>query len=368
MTPTASRRPAAQIVIATHSTDRPVRRAVESVLKCSSAGVIVVAHGINADELDLPKDARVKVVEVGDRVGFPGVPFNAGVQSATAPWVGVMGSDDWFEDGALEAMLRRAESDCADGVLAPRRRDYMASNILVPATPRRRNLSASRDGLFQRVAPLGLFRTEMMQRPDHAFDERTHSGEDLPVSTRLWTEGNRVSYYPADPAYVEGTDARERTSTIARPLAQHVPIWLTLWDTELVRGLSQREVEDLAERSFHGNVLPLLHKRPQPEDWPTGDFEWLTAVVRRMTEAAPGFGRSFTRARQRTYEGLLEGDLAATLEAQRLASYLDWRLLAHPIEVFHRNTWWRKRARSYLAKVRFDREAETQSQLADPGA
>lgn len=362
MPPTEEWHPTVQIVVATHRADRPVSRAASSVLTFPDAGVVVVAHGLGADELDLPSDPRVKVVEVERGVGFPGVPFNAGIRAATAPWVGIVGSDDWFEEGAIEAMLRRAEADDADGIIAPRRRDYMDSNIVLPLTLRRSGLRASRDGLFHRTAPLGLFRREILQRPEYAFDETTHSGEDVPVSARLWTQGHKISYYPSDPAYVGGSDAKERTSTVSRPLPEHVPIWLDMWDTRLVRSLSLREAEDLAERNFQVNVITLLQQRPSSEDWPPGDFEWLCSVVAKMAEVAPGFSRGFTRTWQRVYRGLLEGDLSSTLEALSAASYIDNRAPAQPIEVFHRNAWWRKQVREKAAKAKSRREARVRNQ------
>lgn len=356
MPPTGDTPVEVEIVVAVHRRDRPLSRALRSILSSESAGAVVVAHGILPSELDLPEDARVRVIEVPGGVGHPGVAFNAGIQAATAPWVGIMGSDDWFEDGAVESMLAHLRADRADGVIAPLRYDHRSENLVVPVTRRRRNLQAARDHLFHRTAPLGLFRREVLQDPHFRLDEETVSGEDLEAGVRLWTSGRRWSYYPADPAYVVGSDGGERTTTLVRPLPEHAAAWMKVWAGSTPKGLTERERQDLAEKMFQTHIIPLLQTRPKPEDWPRGDFEWTAELTQMMAEHAPGFNRGFTRSWETAYQGLLEGDRNAALSALPSGSFLDNRLPAHPREVLHRNSWWRKQARERLAKTKFRRE------------
>lgn len=339
----------AQIVVPVHQLDRPIRRAIDSVLRCADADVIVVAHGLDADVLSLPDDPRIQVVNVPDGVGFPGVAFNAGVRAATAQWVGIMGSDDWFEVGALESMLSRLDQDSADGVLAPLRHDTKATNDLNPVTWRQKNLRARQDRMFYRTAPLGLYRREILQDARYSFDESTHSGEDAVMSARLWSNQKHLSYYWDDPAYVVGSDAGSRVTTVQRPLREHVPAWETMWAKDTLAFLTAQEKVDLANKMFQVNVLPLLQSRPRPSDWIEDDFEWLSRIVFRMKQVAPGFERSFTRSNRRVCEQILDGDLGGSLAALSEASYLDNRLPASAIHVGHRNGWLAKQVRKEVA-------------------
>lgn len=341
-----------QIVIPVHQLDRPILRAVESVLQCEDAEVIVVAHGLDEDDLGLPEDGRIQVVNAPDGLGFPGVAFNAGVQAATADWVGIMGSDDWFEGGALETMLSHLREDSADGILAPLRHDSKNSNDLNPVTHRKQNLRALEDKMFTRTAPLGLYRREILQNPNYSFDEGTRSGEDALMSARLWSDQNRISYYWDDPAYVVGSDAKSRVTTVTLPLKEHAPSWETMWSDGVLEFLSAKEKVDLADKMFQVNVIPLLQARPLPSDWAEGDFDWLAGIVRQVSQVAPGYERGFTRTVQRVHARMMDGDLQGSLAALSQASYLDNRLPASLLQVANRNGWLAKQLRKKRALLK----------------
>ncbi|WRS30237.1 glycosyltransferase family 2 protein [Actinomycetaceae bacterium MB13-C1-2] len=351
----------AEVVVPVHREDRPIRRAVDSVLACPQAGVVVVAHGIDPSVLDLPDDPRVRVVEVSRNVGKPGAAFNEGVREVTAPWLGIMGSDDWFEDGALDLMMTHLKQDGADGVIAPLRPDHLSANVVLPVTSRQRNLRGAKDRLFHRTAPLGLFRTEILQNPDYSFDEDVVSGEDLKTSTRLWTSGISISYYASDPAYVVGSDASSRVTTIEKPLSEHMAALSDLWESDLINSLSIRERQDLAEKIFQVSVVPLFQDRRSREDWGQGDFEWLCDLVAQMQGKAQGFDQGFTRTWNAILVSLLERDFNASMGVIANSRYLDNRLPARVAGLVHRHSWWRKELRRKRVSARVQKERSRSS-------
>lgn len=341
----------AQIVIPIHATDRPYLRAIDSVLRTPNVGVILVAHGLSKSDLSVPEDQRVVVVEVGDGVGFPGVAFNAGVRAATAPWVGIMGSDDWYEDGALQKMLSHLREDGADGIISPLRRDYNLQAEILPLNTRTRRLRPCADGLFFRTAPLGLFRREVLQSARYSFDETTRSGEDLLTSARLWTDGLSISHYGSDPAYVGGSDAKSRVTHTPGPLAERLQAWRTIWGGGRLASLSPRERESLADKMFQVGIVPLLEARPHADQWSSDDAQFLTDLVRAMRGAAPRFDDGFARTWSRVASALEAGDLERALLERQRGSFLDNRLSSSPRSLLHRNSWFLKQARQKKAHV-----------------
>lgn len=342
----------AQIVIPVHTLDRPIRRAVESVLASPGAGAVVVAHGIDPAELDLPDDPRVRVISLNHSVGYPGAAFNAGLADVTAPWSGVMGSDDWYEPGAIDIMVARASADAADGIIAPLRHANAEHNGRNPVTWRHSHLRGGRDGLFYRSAPLGLFRTEIFRDPSFLFADDVVAGVDQLNGVLLYTSGLSLSHYPHDPAYVVGEDAKTRVTTTVRPLSQHGEAWKRLWEDDRVRNLPRRERLPLARKFAQVHILRMLAARPEADQWLEGDFEWLSDLAWQIETLEPAVSRSFVRARAQIWEALLRRDMEEALNSQRTASYLDWRLPAYPAGVGGKDSWLRTRLDSRLADLR----------------
>ena len=305
-----------QVVIPTHDPERPIRRAVDSVLADSRAGVIVVAHNVDESVLDIPDDPRVLVVALTGAEGRPGAAFDAGLAAASAPWVGIMGSDDWYEAGALQAMVRHGKEDNADGVLTPLAYQD-GTRGLIPRTFRNRNLKAAEDRLFYRTAPLGLYRREVLQSPEYAFGDEYPVGSDVAVSTRLWTSGLSISYYPRDPAYVVGADAKERTTLRPRPLAEHGAAWLGIWDEPWVQELSKKDRRALATKILRVHVFGAVEARPTEDRWGESDFEWLADLTHRIVEVAPESLAPFRKSSAQVFDSLLARDLPATLRAMQ---------------------------------------------------
>lgn len=210
--------PRVEVVIPVHTPERPLRRAVESILADPApVAVIVVAHGIDpsvlADHLAGLDMSRVLVLSHNDGIKSAAGPFNAGIAAATAEFVAVMGSDDWLEPGCVTALLAHADEGARpDAVLVPtKHQDGAEIPSPLPRPGRERNLDAAKDELFYRTAPLGLIRTATW-RPNYEFDASLHAGIDMEPSARLWASGASISYARHAPRYVIGADAKSRVS------------------------------------------------------------------------------------------------------------------------------------------------------------
>ena len=327
----------AQIVIPVHDSSRPLRRAVESVLRCDAAGVIVVAHGLSAGDLDLPRSDRIVLLETSEGEGLPGVAFNVGLDAATAPWVGIMGSDDWYEDGGIDAMLSRLATDHSDGILAPIRQAQAPTSSLKPVTWRRTRLQAHRDRLFFRTAPLGLFRRELMQNPRYQMADHVVAGIDQLSSVRLWTDGLNISYHPEDPAYVVGDDARQRVTLTPRPLSVQAAMWQELWDDEGVLALPPHVKQALADKVIRVHVFDTIGARVGTRSWVLEDFAWLSGLAIRISTVVPNWAAGLSRAQTAVFESLVRGDRASTEDAWSVLKNTPGSLPARPQGLVHPN-------------------------------
>lgn len=117
--------PEVDVIIPVHSEMRPVRRAAASVLEHTEAAVrvTVIAHNIEKDIIvrnlgDVAADRRVRVLNLDDGIRSPAGPMNAGLDHVTAPFFAVLGSDDEFAPGAIDAWLGLQRATNASVVLA----------------------------------------------------------------------------------------------------------------------------------------------------------------------------------------------------------------------------------------------------------
>lgn len=98
--------PDIDVVIAIHSTSRPLQRAVESCSVDRSGPIVrvtVVCHNISALEIlqtYKPIDqVIIRFLELHDGRNSPAGPKNAGLDAATAPYICMLDSDDYLEPG-----------------------------------------------------------------------------------------------------------------------------------------------------------------------------------------------------------------------------------------------------------------------------
>ena len=330
-----------EVVIAVHSAARPVRRAVDSVLRDPvGADVVVVAHNLDPAALDpqlgdlVPADAaRVRVVPLADGVHSPAGPFNAGIAQVRSEWFAIMGSDDWLEEGALSEWFAATGSSGAgaapDVVLAPLRHQSGEDvPTPLPRPGRTTALDAVRDRLFYRTAPLGLIRTATWRTTGAELDGRVRTGEDIEASARLWSSGARVDYARHAPRYVIGADATDRITTAPAPAAD---VLAAVVLTARARWACERPApvrRSLAVKLARTHVLGLVTSRDTRGAALTEDdaraLHEAMAAVHALSDAWRG---AFTRADRWVLEACVRaGTTAAQIQAaaRRRAAAAPW--------------------------------------------
>lgn len=216
--------PDAEIIIGVHSPTRPVERAVASLLSNErDVLVTVVAHNIDVDLVlsrlgELVSDDRVRVIPLQDGVRSPANAFNFGLDQAEGEYVGLLGSDDELAAGALDCWLAIAEDHAADVVVAPIRRIESGAVPSPRVRPNRtHDLDGDRDRLFERSAPLGLWRRKRFDTL--RFTEGLPRGVDQAFGLHLWFSGASIAFDPSSPPYLEHDDQRDRVTKGGGPAA-----------------------------------------------------------------------------------------------------------------------------------------------------
>lgn len=304
--------PVVDLVIAVHSTARPVERAVASVLDHTRTPlrVTVVCHEVDAGAIAEKLgahagDPRLRLVEHRDGVRSPSGPFNRGMDEATAPFVGIMGSDDLLEPGAVDSWVRRQRTDDADVVVTHLRH---AAGAYVPTPPvrpwRTRRLEGTRDRLSYRSAPLGILRRDAF--PTLRLTEGAPVGGDIAFVLSLWFSGRRISYDRTGPAYVIGADATDRVTFRPKPVAEEFTYLSSLLEDARFAALGPREKASYAVKFLRVQVFGAVHNRPEPDFWTRQERDDLRAVTRRVLDLAPGAERVLSIADRRVLDAVLD--------------------------------------------------------------
>jgi len=323
--------PRVDVVVAVHTDERPIARAVSSALdNRAPVRVTVVCHHVPAERIaaalaDLPARARaagheVRLVEHSDGVASPAGPFNKGLDLAEAPFVALLGSDDRFAPGAVDSWLALADETRADAViprLAYARPDGTVRAV-VPTPPTRpwrsRDLDPVRDRLAYRSAPLGLLRRETLERLGLRHAEGQPVGEDLELSTRLWFEGERIAFDRSGPAYLIGEDGADRITFAPRPLAQDL-LWLPgMLEARWFRAMPLGHRRALAVKILRIHLFGAIHYRSDPAGWTAEERRVLRALSMDVLTAAPDAERVLSRAER----DLLDAALDPAVPASRL--------------------------------------------------
>ncbi len=211
-------------IIAVHQAQRPIQRAVASVLDGNDAKirVLVVAHNIDRDLIlealgQWRHDPRVDVLELKDEIKSPSGPMNFGYAAAESPFTTLLGSDDELQPGAVDRWLAIAENPKApaDFVIA-NRREPDGNNAPSPPVRlgRRERLNGAKDRLAYRAAPLGLLRRSTFGHL--RFREGIPTGEDIAFSASMWFSGSPISFAFGEPGYLVHADQEERVTTASR--------------------------------------------------------------------------------------------------------------------------------------------------------
>ncbi len=312
----------AELIIAVHRADRPVRRAVDSVLSCPLAGVVVVAHGVSPESLDLPESSRIKVAQCSAGVGRPGVAKAMGLAAATAPFVGILDSDDWYQRGGVDALLDLLTASGADGALAPlevegkRLNSPLVSGVQLSARVGgarlplgARRLNAVRDRLFYRTAPLGLFRREILQDPRYQLRADVETGEDLQASVRLWSDDLDIVYDPSALAYVVGTEGDDRVTAVPRSAKENLKALRLLLAEGEVDALPHREQLALVMKLLRTSILSPVERGVRAGTLSAADLAAYTQVARGLHSAQPTSVEVLTMVDRGIISAVLLGDL-----------------------------------------------------------
>lgn len=313
--PPASR---CEVVIACHSTARPLARAVASVLDGNGdvADVTVVAHNIEPSKLAalLPEHhrAQVRILEHHDEHRSASGPFNAGIRAARHGWVSILGSDDQLMPGAVRSWLALQRRTGADFVMT---RLALGTPGAVVPTPPVRPLPRSRhdlaaDRLSYRSAPLGLMSVRTLDRLGLTLVEGAGVGGDVGFVTRLCAEAHAV-YDTSGAPYVIGEDAGDRVTYEVRPIAEQIGFLRPLLEAPWFRALDARSRRSVVVKFLRIHVFGAVHYRPDAHWWSARERGELAARTQELLDSSPGAEGVLSRAEIALLEACLDPGLSA---------------------------------------------------------
>lgn len=316
--------PIVDVIIPVHTDERPIARAVASVLHSTTADVRVnvVCHNVEVGRIARALglwagDPRVRLLEHRDEAPSPAGPVNAGYRSATAEFTALLDSDDVYETGAIDAWLAVQRRDDADVVIQPLRHADGRSPRTPPLRPgRRKRLNGVKDRLAYRTRQHGLVRRSSF--PGLAMTPGLRTGEDVVQGARIWYSPARISYARGAPAYVIHTDRGDRTSARAKPAAESLAFLDDVLGEGFLSRLSAEQRESFAVKLLRTHIMDVLSAsiamHATERDMPA-----LSQAVQRITDVAPTAMAILSRREARIVRALLGG------------RYLDW--LAHELLV-----------------------------------
>lgn len=309
--------PCVSVVIAVHSSTRPIVRAVTSVLERNTTPVevIVVAHNIDPAIIrsnlgPLATDPRVRLLSLVDGIHSPAGPMNHGLDHADAPFLAVMGSDDEFEPGAIDSWFALQQATNAAVVIAQVRHSGGGKELSPPTRPRRvRRLDPVKDRLSYRSAPLGLI--SRARFGGLRFAEGLPSGEDLPYVTHLWFSGAGVAFARRGPGYLVHSDAEDRVTSDPRPVASDFAFLDRLFGDPFVAEFDRRRRNALVVKLLRVHLFDAIVNRAPLTEWGEGERETLSKVARRMLDWADRPERYLSLIDRAVLDGILDGHTPA---------------------------------------------------------
>lgn len=299
------RAPLVDLIIAVHNSNRPIDRAVASILdgNQSSIRVTAVCHNTPTEGIaqrlgPLATDPRVRLLSLADNVPSPAGPFNLGLDAATGAYTSVMGSDDWLEPGAVDSWLKLAQRSNSDAVITRLRQDHGRYVATPPTRPwRRTQLDGVRDRLSYRSAPLGLVLRRTLGSLRFATDLPV--GEDVPYVSQMWFSGTSIAFDRWGPAYVIGSDAGDRVTLAPRSIATelaYLPIVLAApWLADLLP--AQRQA--LVMKFLRVHIFGAVTNRPEPKWWTPQERSDLRDVTAAVVACSPTAVHTMARADRR---------------------------------------------------------------------
>lgn len=352
--------PVVDVVIPVHTPRRPIARATASVLTTASVAtrVSVVCHNVGRAEIALAlgawaEDPRVRLLHLEDGVESPAGPLNAGLDAATGEFTAILGSDDEYEQGAIDAWVAVARRDDADVVIPPLRNSPGATTKSPPARPfRTRNLDGVRDRLAYRTVQLGL--VSRVRFGDVRMAAGLRTGEDVIQGASLWYSGARISLASRAPGYlINDDDPAGRTSTNAKPAAESLLYLDAVLAPEFTSTLTPAQRESFAVKMLRADVMDILGASLRVGA-PRADLAALSEGVRRILDLAPSAAGVVSRREARILSELLGPANPGRLAAEHAVRY-DYRRPSNILPASTRRLLHREAPPRFLAATAFMR-------------
>ncbi|NTU71140.1 MAG: glycosyltransferase family 2 protein [Coriobacteriia bacterium] len=222
--------------------------------------ILVVDDGSTdgtGEELDrLAVDAPSMRVIHQPNSGGPSVPRNRALDIATGRYVFVLDADDYLGPEALERMVRVADENGTDVVLAKmvsvggRNVPQLVYEETVLSTP------ALGSRAFRTLGAWKLYRREMLERHAIRFPEDLNMGEDQPFVLRAYFAARAISILgDYDYLYFRHRDDGQNLTLVATASDVHVPSLARAFDVleECVEPGSDRDA--VAARLLHAQAM-----------------------------------------------------------------------------------------------------------------
>lgn len=338
--------PIVDVVIPVHTDRRPIARATASVLATASEAtrVTIVCHNVETGRIatalgSWAADPRVRLLHLEDGLPSPAGPINAGLDAATGQYTALLGSDDEYQPGAIDAWVAIAKRDDADVVIPRLFTAPGAPSRNPPTRPfRNRNLDGVRDRLAYRTVQLGL--VSRARFGDLRMSPGLRTGEDVIQGASLWFSDARISLARKAPGYlIHQDEPAGRTSTDAKPAAESLLFLDEVLAPDFVATLSAAQRESFAVKLMRTHVMDILGTS-LAAGAPAADLEALGDAVRRIVRVAPSVSGLLSRRHARIATELMGEAKPARLAAE-LAVATDYRrpssvLPASPLRLLHR--------------------------------
>lgn len=291
--------PLVDVVIPVHTANRPLARAVESVVRAglpmtgdSRVRINVVCHNVAAgvirNSLSAAHQDLVRLSEFRDETRSPAGPRNLGLQRSTGRYVSFLDSDDSLQPGALAHWVRVAEKHGSSFVIP--RVSHSSGGTLrspLPRVFRRGDLDALKDRLIYRTVMFGLLRNDFARALQLSFDESLVTGEDLELGLRIYFSGGRLDAAPAAPGYVLWDDAAERVRTTHRPVLDDMLGCVNVACAPWFRDLDPKRRSPVVVKFLRVHVLGAIATRGQLDRWSWQDRHDLARSAAAILGAAP---------------------------------------------------------------------------------
>ena len=319
--------PLVDVIIPVHTTERPIDRAVSSVLSgglpvTDDGGlhITIVSHNISADRigecLSPANRELVELVECFDDTQNPARPRNLALDRSTARYVSFLDSDDTMDPGALARWVDLARRHGSAAVLARVSDNGKVLRAPVTRPWRSRDLDPVKDRLIYRVASFGLLSRAAVEELSLRFPEHFATGEDQSFTARLYADGGRIDYARGRPGYHRRDDAVQRVTSAPRPLADDLAPFLDLAVSDWMRAQSLSFRRGYAVKVMRIHLFGQVTELTRTGRWTTEDADAGRAALQLLLAEAPGAERAMCRADRSLIDLLAGGETDAAVIAR----------------------------------------------------